>query len=135
MKLIDLYAMPALWDVPYRLLQEREPHESISHKAMPTWEGHCDFIRSHPYKAWYLIQMPLGEIAGCVYLSRQREIGIGILKKHRGQGLAKAAIADLMQRHPGRFLANINPANEASIALFEHFGAKLIQYTFELETK
>lgn len=135
MKLIDLYAMPSLWDVPYRLLQEREPHQSISHKAMPTWDEHCGFIRSHPYKVWYLIQTPLGEIAGCVYLSRQREIGIGILKKHRGQGLAKSAIAELMRMNPGRILANINPANEVSIALFENFGAKLIQYTFELETK
>ena len=135
MKLIDLYAMPALWDVPYRLLQERELHQSISHKAMPTWEEHCGFIRSHPYQAWYLIKTPLGEIAGCVYLSRQREIGIGILKKHRGQGLAKQAIAELMKRHPGRFLANIAPGNQESISLFEHFGAKLIQYTFEMDPK
>ena len=135
MDLIDLYQHPALWHIPYDLLKEREPYQNISHKAMPTLEEHYGFIRSHPYQAWYLIKTPLGKITGCVYLSRQREIGIGILKKHRGQGLAKQAIAELMKRHPGRFLANIAPGNQESISLFEHFGAKLIQYTFEMDPK
>ena len=33
----------------------------------------------------------------------------------------------------GRNLANINPLNEPSIALFKKLGFKLIQYTFELK--
>lgn len=132
LKLVDLYSSPGLWFIPLEILKEREPYQSISHKSLPTWDKHCEFIRTHPYRAWYAIRTALGDWAGCVYLSRNREIGIGILKKHQGRGYATAAIQLLMARHPGRFLANINPANEASIRLFAKFGAKHIQNTYEL---
>lgn len=111
-----------MWTLPFELLSEREPHENISHTVMPTWEQHCAFMRSKPYEAWYWFTSPAEFPAGCVYLSRQREIGIGVLRRHRGQGLACEAIRELMRLHPGRFTANINPANEASIALFRKLG-------------
>src|SRR5882724_9540483 len=79
MRLVDIYtdihqALPLLW----RLMEEREPHENISHKRMPTWREHEDFVCSVPYAAWYLICDE--EPVGGVYLTRQREIGIGVLK-------------------------------------------------------
>ena len=120
------------WLLPYKLLAERGPHENISHRAMPTWEEHCDFMREQPHDAWYWFTMYTDVPAGCVYLSHQREIGVGVLRKWRGHGLATAAIKELMRRHPGRFLANINPANEASIALFRKLGfGGPIQITLE----
>lgn len=132
MTLFDLYQTPAMWTVPYELLREREPHQNISHKTLPTWEEHCNFIRSHPYKAWYLFMTPVGEPAGCVYLSRQREIGIGVLKRHQGQGYGTRAVETIMELHPGKFGANINPANKASIAMFQKLGfLGPVQLTFE----
>jgi RimJ/RimL family protein N-acetyltransferase len=122
MQLMSLYDEPYEWELPFQLLKEREPHQNISHRRVPTWQEHCTFIRSRPYEAWYWFTSPAGFAAGCVYLSKQREIGIGVLKAHRGQGLASQAIQELMRLHPGRFLANINPANEASIALFRKLG-------------
>lgn len=117
----------------YELLQEREPHQNISHRQMPTWERHVEFVRGRPYAAWYWFRSPAGFPAGAVYLTHQREIGIGVLKAHRGQGLARAAIVELMRVvGTGRFLANINPANEASIALFRSLGfGGPIQITLE----
>lgn len=131
MTLHDLYES-GRWELPFQLLQEREPEQNISHKEMPTWEQHCAYIRSRPHAAWYWFTSPGDIPAGCVYLSKQREIGIGVLKAHRGQGLARQAITELMRLHPGRFLANVNPANEPSLALFRSLGfAGPIQVTLE----
>jgi RimJ/RimL family protein N-acetyltransferase len=107
---------------------EREAHQSISHRQMPTLQEHKAFIASRPYLHWYLVYV--GEYAGAVYLSKQREIGIGILKAYRNQGYAKMAISQLMGMHPGQMLANINPANRESIDLFTGLGFRLLQLTY-----
>jgi RimJ/RimL family protein N-acetyltransferase len=118
----------------YNLLFERTKEQSISHKAMPSYEEHLRFIASKPYLAWYVIAAN-GVMVGAVYLSKQREIGISIFKQWQGQGFAWDAVTELMRRHPGRFLANINPANAASIGLFTNLDFKHIQNTYELEPK
>lgn len=118
----------------FELLAERTPEQSISHREMPTWDEHCDFVRSKPYRAWYLVELS-SVVVGTIYLSRQGEIGISIYKAHRRQGHAKQAIKLLMQMHDGtRFLANVNPANYASAALWQDMGFRKIQETFALET-
>lgn len=131
MRLVDVYGHDEALDVLHHLLAEREPHQNISHKAMPTWEQHCAFVRSKPYAHWYLIDC--GDITGATYLTHQREIGVGILRKHRGNGFARNAIRMLMERHPGTFLANISPANSESIKLFTGLGFNLIQSTYAIE--
>ena len=134
MKLHDLYADDGgLHWLPLQLLNEREPHQNISHQRLPSFANHVAFIERRPYRAWYwFAEAELARPAGCVYLTRQREIGVGVLRAFRGQGLASAAVLELMRLHPGRFLANINPANEASIALFRKLGfGGPIQITLE----
>jgi len=132
MILRDVYETPGACDVLWQLLSERTANQNISHRRMPSWAEHTEFVRRKPYLAWYLFDSPALFKAGAVYLTHQREIGIGVLLAHRGQGLAKAAITELMHLHPGRFLANINPANAASIALFRSLGfGGPIQITLE----
>ena len=121
----------------YDLLEERDPNANISHKEMPTMSEHEAFVRRMPYRAWYLIQTwptSFREFVGAIYLTNQREIGIGIFKKYQGQGHGTAAVRQLMELHPGKFYANISPHNPNSVKLFKRFGAKLIQNTFELES-
>jgi cyclase len=107
----------------YDLLAERTPEQSISHKEMPTYERHLAFVIGSPYYAWYLITTD-DTVVGAIYLTRQWEIGIGIFRAHQRRGYARQAIEKLMDLHGrnGRYLANINPANEASIALFRKLG-------------
>lgn len=113
-------------------MEEREPHESISHKGLPTWQEHIDFINRIPYKGWYIIKED-ERIIGSVYLSYNNEIGIHILKFYRRSGFASIAIELLMEKHPEKFyLANINPANEKSIKLFNKLGFSHIQNTYKL---
>lgn len=124
----------------YQLLAEREEYESISHNTMPTYGQHCSFVERKPYKGWYLIydkETKLGPtIVGSVYISFSNEIGIAIFKKHRRKGYAREAIKLLMISHPEQsYLANINPMNEKSIALFKDLGFGIIQETYMLRSK
>ena len=130
MTLIDVYDdtmtnAVLLW----QLLAERTPEQSISHRDMPTADRHAAFVRSRPYRHWYVIE-DAGSLVGACYITHQDEIGIGILHAHKRQGHGRAAVLELMRRHPGRLLANINPANAASRSLFEGLGFGLVQVTY-----
>lgn len=145
MKLRDVYQPPSLRlpgfrvnEVPgahlellYELLLQRTPNQSISHKVAPTWEDHVSFVMLCPYLYWYLIEISTGELVGAIYLTRQREIGIFVLDQYLGQGYGTKAVQILMDKHPGRFLANVNPNNEASAALWQSLGFNLLQLTYE----
>ena len=118
----------------YRLLGERTPEQSISHRGMPTLEEHQKFIRRKPYRSWFMIENNYAEWVGSIYLSKQNEIGIFIFKAEQGNGHAYWAAQQLKRIYRGeRLLANINPANTASIEFFKKFGAKHIQNTYQLE--
>lgn len=114
----------------YRLLAERTTDQAISHKEMPMYYVHVKFVRSEPYKAWYVLQDAKGDYLGATYLSKLNEIGIFIFKEHNGKGYGPEAVRRLMLMHTGPFLANINPANKASIGMFEKEGFKLLQVTY-----
>lgn len=116
----------------YGLLKERTPEQSISHKTMPTFHEHCEFVRSDPYYAWYIIHDDDRQIIGTVYLTKGREIGVSIFEHRRGHGFGTEAVLKLMETHPGKFLANINPKNGPSIRFFEKLGFKHIQNTYEI---
>jgi RimJ/RimL family protein N-acetyltransferase len=115
----------------YMLLSERTKDQSISHQSMPSFVEHSSFVESNPYLAWYLIY-DHAEVVGSIYLTKQREVGISIFNHFQGRGLGKEAIKLLMHRHPGKFLANINPNNEVSIKFFNKLGFKHIQNTYVL---
>ena len=131
----NVYATANSYQVLYELLRERTKEQSISHYSMPSMAEHIAFVRAKPYEAWYLIEStpPAPKTwVGAVYLTPAREIGVFIFRKHQGNGYATAALEQLRRMHPGRILANVNPANEPSIAFFGKHGARPIQITFEL---
>ena len=141
--MIDLWPVAADDDYHvralYALLDERTPEQSISHKRMPTMEGHRLFVLGAvpdnspvSYAAWYVIYADRC-IVGSIYLTHQREIGVSIFRDQQRKGYARAAVLELMRLHPGKFLANINPKNEASIKLWESLGFSLLQVTYRHE--
>ncbi len=128
----------------YDLLAQRRPEVNISHKAMPSFSQHEAFCASKPYAGWWLVvPRPLFDGAGravfqvpvgACYITKMGEIGIQISRAHQRKGYARTALNTLIEMHKGRrLLANIAPGNEASRKLFEGFGFKHIQNTFELE--
>lgn len=126
----------------YALLQSRVQNleMNISHQAMPSMREHALFVRSRPYRIWYLIRHN-GLIAGTIYATTLNEIGIHLFQDYRGRGIAKWALEQLIARHKplpavparriGAWLANINPKNLRSIDFFEKAGFELKAYTFQ----
>lgn len=128
----------------YELLGERDPVANISHREMPSFQQHRDFVDSHPYRAWYIIFLEhrddlydgTNDPIGATYLTEQNEIGVFILKAHQGNCYGKLAVCHLMNIHPQEiFLANINPHNSRSIDMFEALGFELLQITYAKRIK
>lgn len=115
----------------YELLRNRDPKANISHKVMPTYKEHIKFVKSKPYKVWHIIYLGNAKV-GSIYLSRQNEIGIFLMKKYHGKNIGQKALQFLMQKNPQkRYLANVNPQNCKSIRFFKKNKFKLIQHTYE----
>ena len=109
MRLVDVYQHPDGKQVLYRLLEERDEAVNISHRRLPAWDRHVQFVDSKPYEAWYIVEVE-GTPTGGVYLSKGGEIGIFLLKEFQHRGIGPQAVEMLMSLHPRkRFLANINP--------------------------
>ena len=143
MKLISVYeadpelTATTLWD----LLTSRPAVANISHKSMPTWQEHLAFIASKPYPIWYLIEGPveLSEVGyisgfiGSIYLTKNNEIGLGILESYRGRGYGSAALGMFMRLHPrDRYLAHVAPANLQGQSFWLKHGFKPLQVTYDL---
>ena len=129
MKLVPISRERKAVEILYRLLGERTPEESVNHREMPSMQDHAKFVRSNPYQCWYLVEVDKSYV-GCVYITRNRELGVSIFKTCRQQGYAVAALKMLMDKWPGHFDANINPQNEKSIRLFEKLGFALHQVVY-----
>lgn len=128
----------------YELLREREDeHQNNISFKLPEFDEHIRFVQSNPYRYWYLIEAPapMG-LVGYISATRRNEIGIVLKRTARRRGYGGAALQQFIDTHKplpaipsersGRWLANINPANEASKALFRSLGFSHIQETFAL---
>lgn len=141
----DITADPMAVHILYELLEERKPHQNISHKELPDYEDHENFVASDPYKAWFLIEIPIPssqsfahpegahEVIGTIYLTHQNEIGIQLFERYIGEGYGEMAVKILMDAFEGPFYANISPYNQGSIRFFEKMGFQHIQQTYKLE--
>lgn len=124
-----------LWD----LLEERPKVARISHKRMPSYAKHAQFIKDRPYLAWYLVRAtyfdegPRQTTVGSIYITSRHEVGLSIFQRYQRKGYGREAVRLLRERHPGPLLANINPRNEASIAFWKSLGFELRQVTYAAE--
>ena len=117
------------------LLSQRHSIVNISHKRMPTWEEHVKFIKSKPYSKWYIIYNKTEQI-GSIYLSKQNEIGIHLLKKYEKESTHIESIKKLMLLNPKiKFRVNISPKNKNYILFFKKLGFEMIQHTYELDLR
>lgn len=143
-KLTSVYGDKDAAKFLYTLLQEREGENdiNISHSKCPSWAEHVAFIRSKPYRYWYLIDDRVVNL-GYISATFQNEIGIVLSRDARGQGIGTEAVRQFIDTHEplravpavrsGHWLANINPNNTASIKLFTRLGARLVQHTYRFD--
>jgi RimJ/RimL family protein N-acetyltransferase len=114
----------------FELLKQREGIVNISHKSLPAWEDHVDYIKNHSYQSWDIIWVDETRI-GNIYLTEKDEIGIFLDKKFQSNGYGSQAINEFMKKNgKKRYLANINPTNYKSIQFFGKHGFLHIQNTY-----
>lgn len=118
--------------VLYELLLEREPDESISHNGEPTYEQHTKYVMTHPHREWNIVYNDRNEPVGSFYATyKLNEVGIAIFRQFRRKGYATAILKKIIDTNGDLgIIANINPANAKSIALFEKLGFVHIQNTY-----
>lgn len=146
MTLVNVYRglglAPGAIELLYLLLKERNAEANISHSKMPSLEQQRQFVCRRPYRLWLMVEDEVRTRCGAIYATDRNEVGVFILKDHQRRGLAAQALAELFRTYQplpavpsirqGRWLANINPANEASRALFASMGFTHIQNTYAL---
>ena len=114
----------------YDSLKEREGRVNISHKSLPKWEEHIEFVKNYNYISWDIIIVDENKI-GNIYLTELNEIGIFILKKFHDRGYGSEALKMFMKKNGNRrYLANINPTNYKSIQFFGKHGFSHFQNTY-----
>ena len=119
----------------HNLLAQRNSIVNISHKRMPTWEEHVKFVKSKPYSKWYIIYNK-DEKIGSIYLLKQSEIGIHLLKKYEKESIHLESIKKLMLLNSKiKFRANISPKNKNYIIFFKKLEFEMIQHTYELDLR
>jgi len=114
----------------FDLLKQREGIVNISHKSLPTWEEHVEYIKNNTYQSWDIIWVDNVRI-GNIYLTDRDEIGIFLDKEFQSNGYGSIAINEFMKKNgKKRYLANINPTNYKSIQFFGKHGFIHIQNTY-----
>ena len=114
----------------FDLLKQRQGIVNISHKSLPTWEEHVEFIKNNTYQSWDIIWVDNIRI-GNIYLTDRDEIGIFLDKESQSNGYGSIAINEFMKKNgKKRYLANINPTNYKSIQFFGKHGFIHIQNTY-----
>ena len=114
----------------FDLLKQREGTVNISHKSLPDWEEHIQYVKKHDYQSWDIIWVENTRI-GNIYLTKNNEIGIFIDKKLQFHGYGSKALEEFMKKNgKKRYLANINPTNYKSIQFFGKHGFTHIKNTY-----
>ena len=126
----------------YKILDNRDTKDSISHTSKPSLEAHIKFINSLPYRHWFIIKRK-SEILGSVYVTDNNEISINLLKKNKknfNETLNMIItnikpLPGIPSRRSKQFILNLSPSNKYHIKLLHDFGAKKIQETYLIKNK
>jgi hypothetical protein len=119
----------------YKLLNQRK--YSISSSKKPSFSEHTRFVRAHPYRAWYLIEVNNTHI-GSIYIQRDNSIGVNLLDENNA--LVPSILQQLLLRwkpltpipsvRPAGFFINVPSANSALQKEIQKMGGKHIQNTY-----
>ena len=116
----------------YDLLKNKDPNANISHKKMPSYDEHVEFVMSKPYTNWYIIEYEKKNV-GAIYLSKQDEIGISVSNDYEYDQIVKPALKLLMKLNQRkRYLANTSPKDVRSQEFLLKNGFTGLEYVYEM---
>ena len=120
----------------YMLLKVRE--YSISHKEMPSFEEHSNFVQNHPYYKWFIIKID-SNLIGAIYIHKDNSIGLNILNQF--EKLIPDILSFLEKRYKPlpyiksvrskNFFLNLSPQNKRMHDLLISSGYEISQISFE----
>ena len=117
----------------YDLLKNKDPNANISHKKMPSYDEHVEFVMSKPYTNWYIIECDKKNV-GTIYLSKQDEIGISINNDYEYDQIVKPALKLLMKLNQRkRYLANTSPKDVSAQEFLLKNGFTGLEYVYEMK--
>lgn len=121
----------------FDLLSRR--HHVISHQAQPSFDEHEQFVRSHPYRAWYIVRQTSAAI-GSFYITENNFIGLNI--SHQGIDLVKSILdyveATYMPRaavksvRAGHFSINVAASNIELQRTLEALNKIALEHTYKV---
>lgn len=139
MKLLHVSDDPLVLRVLYELLAERPPEATVTHQVMPSPEEHAAFVRTHPFRFWYVLDVG-GDYVGALEATDRNELGVSVLIRHQRKGYGRLALELFLKTHwplpaikayrNGAWLANIAAYNHHSKFFFKKIGFRLIQETY-----
>ena len=124
-------------DLLYTFLSLRE--FNISHKELPNYKEHSDFVKDHPYRKWYLLKKNISFV-GSSYITYSNNIGINI-PNGNSKDYSKFIILISKKLKPLKpiksirskdFHININPKNKKLLKAAELLKMDLIENTFRI---
>lgn len=126
-------------EILYDLLKQRT--HGISHSLMPGFREHTAFVRSKPYRAWYIVtnnNIPVGSF----YITNENVVGINI-KDSLIEALLKNMMNYILEHYQplteiksiraNRFICNISPKNVILRKAFDRLNKDLLQLTYSFE--
>jgi len=117
----------------YELLKNKDSNANISHKKMPSYDEHVEFVMSKPYTNWYIIEYDKKNV-GTIYLSKQDEIGISINNDYEYDQIVKPTLKLLMKLNQRkRYLANTNPKDVRAQEFLLKNGFTSLEYVYEMK--
>jgi hypothetical protein len=124
--------------VLYSLIKSRK--HNISNQILPSLTKHSEFVKSHPYRAWYLLRLNK-DYLGTVYLLKNNSIGFTSNKQN--EWILTQSLNFILEKYeplkeikalrPPYFFMNIPITNKKLIEHMNKSGAIQIQLTYNLE--
>ena len=121
----------------YQLLMDR--NFSISHKNLPSYSDHEKFVKSAPYRFWYLVGYS-DKLVGSFYLKWDNSIGINLNETDKNLvnkiiSYVKASLQPMPEVPsftPNYFYLNVSANNQNLIDIIEELGEERLRVSYKL---
>ena len=121
----------------FKILKERKLCSNISHSNIPSFEDHIKFVKSMPYRYWFLV-LKEKEYLGAFYITKNNEISIKLIND--SDAIFKEILhiifknfkplSAIPSKRNSKFIINLSPNDKFYNKLLNRIGAEKIQETY-----
>ena len=124
----------------YKLLLARK--HTVSHTSIPGLKNHVDFVKNHPYRAWYIVKRH-SDVLGSFYLHPNNFLGINLLQPELGlvRDIVNFVVdqfrplPEIKSTKPKYFHINVSSEDKLMLSLLKQLGLDEIQVTHKIVGK